>query len=67
MEQFKSQIILPSKISTANFNHHLFDNSKANCQAQVQVQVRWRSGEAQESQEGQIPGPELYPIFGFLI
>ena len=31
------------------------------CQAQVQVQVRWRSGEAQE---GQIPGPELYPIFG---
>ena len=30
MEQFKSQIILPSKISTANFNHHLFDNSKAN-------------------------------------
>ena len=36
-----------------------------NCQAQVQVQVRWRSGEAQEGQEGQIPGPELYPIFGF--
>ena len=35
------------------------------CQAQVQVQVRWSSGEAQEGQEGQIPGPELYPIFGF--
>ena len=38
------------------------------------VKLRFRSrsgeahsGEAQESQEGQIPGPELYPIFVFFL
>ena len=45
----------------SNFVLHLLLSSSGSGPGQVRV------GEAQEGQEGQIPGPELYPIFGFLI